>query len=200
MPSKPPSRPRIRDSEDKLYQACLDACIEGIAKIAVDRQIVGAYRFLHLFMRLARLIFPSSSHFEQQYQYRARKKRQLPSWASICSSCIVSLIATSLARAQRSRSTNKFTTTITSSSKHGSPEIYGRTADSVTRLVFWRRTKQSRCSACSECWEFEAQEERRQDRRGCGAHVYHRIAAGSSQIFIAIIPGSRISQGYAQGD
>jgi hypothetical protein len=57
MPGKTPPRSRIRNSEDKLYQACLDACIEGIAKITVDRRIASACQFPYLLTHFARLTF-----------------------------------------------------------------------------------------------------------------------------------------------
>ncbi|KAF2852637.1 hypothetical protein T440DRAFT_32497 [Plenodomus tracheiphilus IPT5] len=43
MTASTPSRaPRLRTSEDKLYQACLDACIAGLEKLPVDtRQVFG---------------------------------------------------------------------------------------------------------------------------------------------------------------
>lgn len=58
MPGEPHPRPRIRNSEDKLYQSCLDACIEGIANITVNKRISGTCRLSHLLTRPAPLTFP----------------------------------------------------------------------------------------------------------------------------------------------
>jgi hypothetical protein len=65
MPGDPTPRPRIRNSEDKLYQACLDACIEGIANIAVNKRIAGARNLSYLPMR------PTLLTFRQQRLLRA---------------------------------------------------------------------------------------------------------------------------------